>query len=103
MGRAVLSPRDAHYRVAPGAVKLDENDEWTRFDRLAHAAPAGNRRSLSGGLWEVRSNLTDGIARVIFFLYEGNVVLLNGFVKKTQKTPDAAIDLARKRKKETET
>ena len=59
-------------------------------------------KSLGGGLWEVRSNITHGIARVIFFLHEGNLVILNGFVKKTRKTPSAEIDLARKRKKEIE-
>lgn len=59
-------------------------------------------RSLGDGLWEVRSNITDGIARVIFFLHHGNLVILNGFVKKTRKTPEAEIELARKRKKETE-
>jgi phage-related protein len=59
-------------------------------------------RSLGKGLWEVRSNITDGIARVIFFLHDGKLVLLNGFVKKTQKTPDDEIELALKRKRETE-
>ena len=51
-------------------------------------------RSLGGGLWEVRSNITDGIARVIFFLHLGKLVILNGFVKKTRKTPDTEIELA---------
>ena len=59
-------------------------------------------RSLGDGLWEVRSNIRDGIARVLCCLHGGNLLLLNGFVKKTQKTPDAEIELARKRKKEME-
>ena len=59
-------------------------------------------RPLGGGLWEVRSNIRDGIARVIFFLHQGNLIILNGFVKKTRKTPEAEIELARKRQKETE-
>jgi len=42
-------------------------------------------KSLGGGLWEVRSNITDGIARVIFFLHQGNLIILNGFVKKDPK------------------
>lgn len=44
-------------------------------------------RKLAGDLWEVRSNLGPGIARVIFTLHEGRIVLLHGFVKKTRKTP----------------
>lgn len=54
------------------------------------------------GLWEVRSNLTSGrIARVLFSMHRGQMVLLHGFVKKTQQTPDSDLELAVKRKKET--
>jgi phage-related protein len=53
------------------------------------------------GLWEVRSSLTSNrIARVIFTLHEDRMWLLHGFVKKTQKTPQREIDVARKRKQE---
>ena len=55
-------------------------------------------RSLSHGLWEVRSALTGGrIARVIFTVDHGCMVLLHGFIKKTQATPRTDLDLARKR------
>ena len=58
-------------------------------------------RSLGDGLWEVRSDLTDNrIARVFFCFTEGRLVALHGFVKKTQKTPEAELQLARKRKRE---
>ena len=58
-------------------------------------------RPLGRGLWEVRSDITDGrIARVLFCICDGRMVLLHGFIKKTQKTPDADIELAIKRKKE---
>ena len=59
-------------------------------------------RSLSShkGLWEVRSNLSDGrIARVLFCVRREELILLHGFVKKTQKTPDQAIVIAVKRMK----
>jgi len=57
-------------------------------------------RPLSRGLWEVRSQLTQGrIARVIFCVHDSRMVLLHAFIKKTQKTPNAEIDLALKRKK----
>ncbi len=57
-------------------------------------------RSLGRDLWEVRSSLTQGrIARVIFCVSEGQMVLLNGFIKKAQKTPSREIDLALKRMK----
>jgi len=60
-------------------------------------------RSLGDGLWEVRCNLTQGrIARVIFCVAEGRMLLLHAFVKKTQKTPPADLNTARKRQKEIE-
>ena len=61
--------------------------------------PLASRR----GLWEVRSSLTQNrIARVLFFVYQGQMVLLHGFIKKTQETPKADLDLAVKRQKEVE-
>lgn len=57
-------------------------------------------RSLGGGLWEVRSTLPQGrIARVLFCVAGGQMVLLHAFIKKTQKTPKPDIDLALKRMK----
>ena len=55
------------------------------------------------GLWEVRSSLTGNrIGRVLFCIHEGQMVLLHGFIKKSQQTPDQELDLAVKRKKEIE-
>ncbi len=58
-------------------------------------------RPLGRGLWEVRSDISSGrIARVLFCLKSGEMVLLHGFVKKTQKAPSQEIDLALQRMKE---
>ena len=58
-------------------------------------------RALGGGLWEVRGSLQHGrIARVIFCISAGHMVLLHGFEKKTQKTPQPDLEIARKRQKE---
>jgi phage-related protein len=59
-------------------------------------------RALSTGLWEVRTNLGERTARVIFSFSRGELVALHGFIKKTQKTPQTDIELAAKRKKEYE-
>ena len=56
-------------------------------------------RPLGHGLYEVRTNLHRRIARVIFSIKDGHVVLLHGFVKKSQKTPRADLDLALNRKR----
>jgi phage-related protein len=58
-------------------------------------------RSLGNGLWEIRSDLTGGrIARVLFCVCDGRMVLLHAFMKKTQKTPASDLSLAMKRRRE---
>jgi len=60
-------------------------------------------RNLKQGLWEIRINLTGRrIARIIFFMDESTMVLVNGFIKKTQKTPVDDMKLARQRKQQYE-
>jgi phage-related protein len=58
-------------------------------------------RPLGDGVYEVRSRLAqDRIARVLFYIDKrGRMVLLHGFIKKTQKTPDEDLELARGNKK----
>jgi phage-related protein len=57
-------------------------------------------RSVGRGIWEVRSSLPHGrIARVLFCVEREYMVLLHGFMKKTQKTPKQDIDLAIRRMK----
>jgi phage-related protein len=58
-------------------------------------------RSLGDGLWEIRSSLpSQRIARLLLCFHEGTIVVLHGFIKKTQKTPPGDLELARKRKRE---
>lgn len=60
-------------------------------------------RPLQRGMWEVRSDLAGGrIARVIFCIVAGEMVLLHGFEKKTQKTSTHDIEVAFRRKREIE-
>jgi phage-related protein len=54
-------------------------------------------RKLEANLWEVRSRLDQRIARVIFTVKGDTIVLLHGFIKKSQKTPVADLKLARQR------
>jgi phage-related protein len=56
-------------------------------------------RSLGSGLWEVRSTIPNGIARIIFVMKEGRMILLHGFIKKTQKAPLQDVEVAKKRAK----
>lgn len=56
--------------------------------------------NLGEGIWEVRSRLTNRIARTLFAVVDQEIVLLHGFIKKQQKTPTDEFDLAKKRKKQ---
>ncbi len=54
-------------------------------------------RKIDANLWEVRSRLPDGIARIFFTSGDGRMVLLHGFIKKSQKTPKDDLALAKTR------
>ncbi len=55
-------------------------------------------RPLEDKLWEMRAKGRDGIARAVYFAQHGRTLtVLHVFVKKTQTTPRAAIEIARKR------
>ncbi len=60
-------------------------------------------RPMGNGLFETRSTITGRrIARILFRIHNGTMVLLHGFVKKTRKTPDTDLAIALKHKKEVE-
>jgi len=59
-------------------------------------------RPLKHGLFEVRTDLGNRIARVLFCIAEGRMVLLHGFIKKSRKTPQHDLDLAMERKRKLE-
>jgi phage-related protein len=87
---------------------LDDEDKQTIGEDIATVEfswPVGmpTCRSLGGGLWEVRSSLpSKREARIVFAVNGERMVLLHGFIKKTQKTPKGDLDLAKKRLKEIE-
>ena len=56
--------------------------------------------NLDDGIWEVRSRLSNRIARTLFAVVDEEIVLLHGFIKKQQRTPQDELDLAKKRKKQ---
>ena len=111
-------PKIIEVRFYASAAGAEPVRDWlkamTQADRRAigadiatveHGWPIGmpTCRAMGEGLWEVRTSLPGGrIARVIFVITKGRMVLLHGFMKATQKTPKADLDLAIKRKKEIE-
>ena len=82
----------------PDRLRLGED-----ISRLQFGWPIGMPlvRNMGSGLWELRSSLPGRKeVRILFAAADGVLVLLNVFVKKSQKTPAAEIDLARDRMKE---
>ena len=84
-------------------------DMQARFLRLADRIGQAGLQSLSephakhleGKLWELRLTGRDGIGRVLYVTAIGRrVIVVRAFVKKTQKTPRAEIELALRRAKE---
>jgi len=58
-------------------------------------------KHLEGKLWELRAKAAEGIARGLYVTVSGRrVVVLHVFVKKTQKTPRGALEVARQRMKQ---
>jgi phage-related protein len=85
---------------------LDKDDRQTiglDLMRVQFGWPIGMPlvRSLGSGLWEVRSTLpSHKIARLILCFHDKTLIVLHGFIKKTQKTPTEDLDLAKRRMKE---
>jgi phage-related protein len=58
---------------------------------------------MGDGLWELRTDLpSNRIARVLFSMHKGRIVVLHSFVKKSRRTPGEDLELARRRKNEFE-
>ena len=58
-------------------------------------------KHLEDGIFEIRGKAGTDITRVLFFFYYGKkIIMTNGFIKKTQKTPKQEIRLAKSYRKD---
>ena len=58
-------------------------------------------KPLDDGIFELRIKQSSNITRVLYFFYiGGKIILTNGFVKKTQKTPPSEIEKAKQYRKD---
>ena len=56
-------------------------------------------KSLGNGIFELRIKFASDITRIFYFFYVNNkIILTNGFIKKTQNTPQGELDRAKKYK-----
>ena len=81
--------------------KADRTTIGEDLAKLEYGWPVGMPlcRAMKDGLWELRSKLRGKrLARILFTFFEEALVLLHGFIKKSNKTPKDDLDLALKRK-----
>ena len=57
-------------------------------------------KPIENKIWEIRSTIPNGIVRIFFTVKNEHIVLLHGFIKKSQKTTKQELEIARKRLKE---
>ena len=55
-------------------------------------------RKMEKDLWEIRSHLENRISRVLFTVVGGQMVLLHAFIKKSERTPQPDLEIAKARK-----
>jgi phage-related protein len=81
-------PKDERYMIGEDIKKV----QWGWPLGMPLVRPMGD------GLHEIRTRLSNRIARVFFTVWEEKIVLLHGFIKKDQQTPVEELRLAKKRK-----
>lgn len=88
-------------------LSLDTKMQAKMFRELELLETFGNElrephsKPLVDGIYEIRAKVASDITRVLyFFVVNKKIILTNGFVKKTQKTPDNEIALAKKYRKD---
>lgn len=99
--------KDGTFPAEEFILSLDTKMKAKIFRELELLETFGNElrephsKSLGDGIYEIRAKVSSDITRVLyFFVVNKKIILTNGFVKKTQKTPDSEIELAKKYRKD---
>ena len=106
----VISFEIKYYKTTDGKVPalefIDSQNAKMRnkFDRelgllkeFGNALRMPHSEHLDDGIFQIRTQLGNDISRVLYFFYDGqNIILTNGFVKKTKTTPPGEIEKAKK-------
>ena len=105
-----------YYRLENGKAPVEEFIDGLNVKMQAKAMHSialleefGNKlrepfsKPIDDGIFELRLKFSSDITRIFyFFVVDNTIILTNGFVKKTPKTPKAEIELAKKYKKDYE-
>ncbi|MBQ6482336.1 MAG: type II toxin-antitoxin system RelE/ParE family toxin [Anaerolineaceae bacterium] len=84
-------------------LSLDKKMRAKMLDTIVLLQDNGNElrepysKHLSDGIFELRAKVSSDITRVLYFFYiDRRIILTNGFIKKTQKTPQNEIERAKR-------
>lgn len=85
-------PMDDFLNSLPQKLSAKVHRDLGSLRERAHTLREPHSKSMGDGLFELRSRQGDDIARSFYFFFSGRrIVVTNGFVKKTQKTPRAEL------------
>lgn len=100
----LYSTADGDEPVADFLSSLPPKHQAKAFHEIELLAEFGNTlkepyvKHIKGDIWELRIRFSSDISRIFYFTWQvDTIVLLHGFVKKTQKTPPQEIKTAQKR------
>lgn len=87
-----------------GKMRAKALHELSILEEFGNRLREPHSKAVGNGLFELRVKFASDISRIFyFFVVDNRIILTNGFVKKSAKTPKAEIDLARKYKTDYET
>jgi phage-related protein len=87
----------------PAKMRIKAIDSLDLLEEYGNQLRLPYSKALSDGLFELRIKFSSDITRIFYFFYIGNkIVVTNGFVKKTQKTPQTELAKAQKYKQDYE-
>lgn len=87
----------------PAKMRIKAIDSLDLLEEYGNKLRLPYSKALNDGLFELRIKFSSDISRIFYFFFIGNkIVVTNGFVKKTQKTPQTELAKARKYKQDYE-
>ena len=87
----------------PAKMRIKAIDSLDLLEEYGNQLRLPYSKALTDGIFELRIKFASDISRIFYFFYVGNkIVVTNGFIKKTQKTPQIELAKARKYKQDYE-
>ncbi len=97
------APVEEFLNELPAKHRIKALDGLTLLEEFGNTLREPYSKAMGNGLFELRVKFSSDITRIFYFFFDGRrIILTNGFVKKTAKTPLSELALARKYKEDYE-